>query len=622
MKDLKTQSSNWISFLRQYGPIPRNENMYDEFIRRSAKRSGVNPLQFEHPATERVLEAIKGLQPTSVILTGTAGDGKTHLCRRVWEAIGGDLETWQSPNPYLTIQLGETLKRLHIIRDLSAWVPERGMSWSLEKSELLLQFSKSLFETSNTDIYLIAANDGQLIETWRRLEPSHYISRVQEVLEILLVEDRQEISGVNLKFFNLSRHHSADLLQRALECFLNASGWDFCYSLEAKQGEFFGPDCPVKYNLELLKTPLVQARLRALFSLCDYNQQHLPIRQILLLLVNAVLGHADVKDQLIRVGDVPHLISSNTVARSNLYNNIFGGNLLEVRRESILIFEALNRFGIGHETSNRTDNILIFGNLDDIWKSYFDFYMASDKFYGADITYLAAQKQYIEGTDEDEERSVRFLKLLVNQRRGLFFKIPPNEIEDMGLWDLTVFKFAGEYLDRVIDVLLKKQKINRVILSRLVKGLNRVFTGMLVSDDRELLLATSLALSQGKVSHLLEERISVEARRGEQVDIILEEGASVPSLKVSYNREIYCNFPLYLTRYEFLSRVAEGALPSSFSKECYEDVLAFKSQLLSALVDRRAKDREEHNEEALAFQLLDVEENGKITVQDLVVREM
>jgi hypothetical protein len=43
---------------------------------------------------------------------------------------------------------------------------------------------------------------------------------------------------------------------------------------------------------------------------------------------------------------------------------------------------------------------------------------------------------------------------------------------------------------------------------------------------------------------------------------------------------------LWLVRYEFLSRVAQGALPSSFSKECNEDVLAFKSQVLSQFYKR------------------------------------
>jgi hypothetical protein len=48
-------------------------------------------------------------------------------------------------------------------------------------------------------------------------------------------------------------------------------------------------------------------------------------------------------------------------------------------------------------------------------------------------------------------------------------------------------------------------------------------------------------------------------------------------------------FDLTLIRSEFLSRIAlEGALPASFSKECYEDLLAFKSKLLGAYATRQA----------------------------------
>ncbi|MEQ1859300.1 MAG: hypothetical protein ABMA13_05145 [Chthoniobacteraceae bacterium] len=41
-------------------------------------------------------------------------------------------------------------------------------------------------------------------------------------------------------------------------------------------------------------------------------------------------------------------------------------NLSEIRRQSITIFDYLERFQIGYETSNRVDNILIFGEGDDL----------------------------------------------------------------------------------------------------------------------------------------------------------------------------------------------------------------------------------------------------------------
>ena len=195
----------------------------------------------------------------------------------------------------------------------------------------------------------------------------------------------------------------------------------------------------------------------------------------------------------------------------------------------------------------------------------------------------AAKREYIEGADESGERTQIFLDMLVNQRRGLFFKIPPEAEEELNLWELTVFKFAGEYLGSVVEVLRKNQTVKRPILSRLVKGLNRVFTGMFINSDRELYLATSGNYSQAKVSRILIERVSVDPSKGEKIVMRFDPSNSRVLLSVYFTPEVFVDFNLTLIRYEFLSRIAsEGALPASFSKECYEDLLAFKSQLIAA----------------------------------------
>jgi hypothetical protein len=70
------------------------------------------------------------------------------------------------------------------------------------------------------------------------------------------------------------------------------------------------------------------------------------------------------------------------------------------------------------------------------------------------------------------------------------------------------------------------------------------------------------------------------------------------------------DFNLTLIRYEFLSRIAiEGALPASFSKECYEDLLALKSQLISAFDKRQSKEEVENNS-AISLTLLTLTEQG------------
>jgi hypothetical protein len=600
---------NWLSFLCHYGPVPRNDNMYDETIQRSARRLRIAPIEFEHPMAAQIVNRFDQTttDPVSVILTGTAGDGKTHLCRQVWKALKGSDDEWASDSPYLTLKWYYPKDReawpesrdprlyrevkIHFIRDLSGWAPQQGAEWEPEKEQLLQRFCHSLFNPDADEIFLIAANDGQLVESWRRLNETSDVKRARQVFEDLLVEDRQEQPGVRLKFFNLSRASSAELFDRAIQAFLNHPGWQELEQGVYGENDVFGPKCPIRHNYELLVTPLVQARLRSLLELCDYNGLHVPIRQVLLLLTNAVLGHPDVKDHLMVPADVPRIIAAGTVSKASLYNNIFGGNLSDIRRRTITIFDYLERFQIGTETSNRVDNILIFGEGDENLGAYFDRFIAKDDFYGADARFYAAKREYIEGTDESEERAQEFLQMLVSQRRGLFFKIPKQEETELSLWELTVFKFAGEYLDSVLGALKQGGVVKRPILLRLVKGLNRVFTGMLINSDRELYLATSGNYSQAKVSRILVERVSVEPSKGEKVFLRYDASSGRVVLSVYFTPELFTDLNLTLIRYEFLSRIAlEGALPASFSKECYEDLLAFKSQLIAAYIKRQAKE--------------------------------
>src|SRR5258708_980506 len=183
MSDLK-----WLKFLRHYRPVPPDDNMYDETIQRSARKCGIAPIDFEHPYQVRVVNSFNraAADPVSVILTGTAGDGKTHLCRQVWKALRGHDEEWASDSPYLTIKFHYPRDRqawpdsedhslyrsvkIHFIRDLSGWAPQQGAEWEPDKEDLLQKFCRSLFNQEADKIFLIAANDGQLVESCRPLK--------------------------------------------------------------------------------------------------------------------------------------------------------------------------------------------------------------------------------------------------------------------------------------------------------------------------------------------------------------------------------------------------------------------------------------------------------------------
>src|SRR6266478_2338069 len=187
---------NWIRFVRQYGPIARNDNMYDEAIQRAARRGRLQPIKFEHPSEKKVLSLFElSKEPTSVILTGTPGDGKTHLCRLVWQKLSGS--SAQLDEPYVHKEVtysGERRFTIHILKDLSEFAPQSGREWDPAKPELLHRFCRAIFEPDSRDIFLIAANDGQLVESWRRLKDDQNVIRARKLFETLLVENRESTS--------------------------------------------------------------------------------------------------------------------------------------------------------------------------------------------------------------------------------------------------------------------------------------------------------------------------------------------------------------------------------------------------------------------------------------------
>ncbi|RVD44113.1 hypothetical protein EN742_03180 [Mesorhizobium sp. M4A.F.Ca.ET.020.02.1.1] len=597
----------WVRFLRLYGPTPRNENMYDEHIQRSAKRLGVRPIAFEHPVETQILELLRpGTERARcIILTGTAGDGKSRLCGHAWAALGGDEQIWSTDEVYyeMSAVIAGRVRIVGIIRDLTKLSKDGPFGTYPEKHSLLAAVNKAMFEEDPDRVFIVAANDGQLMETWRKLPASAESARAYVLLENLLVEEPDPASG-GVAFFNLSAIPCATLLDLSLDALLSHEGWQAAYN-EATDIGFFSLNCPIRRNYEILRQPLFQSRLRALFELLDHSGLHTPIRRVLLLLANALLGHPGVKDRLMMPSDIDELQVSNTLHLSDIHDNVFGQNLSPARRESLEIMEFLSRFGIGHETTNRIDNILLFGAEDEVLRGYFTMLVEE----GTPPRKLAelrtTRASYLECPESDLDGGHPFLASLVAQRRAMFFRIPEELAEDLRLWDLSVFSRAGEYLVDVVQPLAQGVRVNRRILSRLVNGLNRVFTGMLVSTERELLLATNLSYSGSGVSQLLEERISVAPKRQERVEIALE--GRMPSLIVHLDDTIRCRLSLNLVRYEFLMRVASGALPGSFSRECHEDILAFKSSILVALGSLRPPDERGD----LVFKLLTLNAAGE-----------
>jgi hypothetical protein len=598
-------NNRWIRFLRNYGPIPTNDNMYDETIRHALRKYKIEPLVLPAPALDALKENFGSPAPVSIIVTGTAGDGKTYRCREVWLSLGGEEAQWLDGRKQQS--LTRYGREIVFIKDLSELL-------STESTPLLTDMAEQVALDDPQRIYLVAANHGQLLEKLKLAADNPAVAHMANAVEEMLFRKGAADHGLRLELRDISRERASLLIDHVTNAVVNHPGWEGCTACPIRAS---GKTCPIWENRSRLQNDDLRTRLRFLIEILAQNGVHLPVRQLLLLVTNALLGHPDARDALMACSDVARIVAAGNEAGGNVYRNIFGENLPPRRAAQTDAFRKLGAFGIGGETSNSLDELLVYGADDPKLKVKYEETVVNDSVYGATPTYARAQQAYLESYDEEARR--RFLEMLRAQRQRLFFTLPQRYRAD--LWHLTVFRHAGRFLQAVLQV-HEKKKLDRDIVPLLVRGLNRISTGVLVQNHDELILATSGSVSQSKLSPLLDEMISVPKQHGQEVTLVpIEDFKIAIRVKVSPGGDPGpIELPLTPTRFEFLGRVAEGALPSSFSLECQEDLLAFKAKLLAATARRRQLDDDDAESAGeIALRFIEVSAEGAATPRRVTV---
>ncbi|MGI4796552.1 MAG: hypothetical protein ACRYG8_21325 [Janthinobacterium lividum] len=586
--------------------------MYDESIQRALRRHKIKPIMLPAPLVQDLLANFSGAVPASQILTGTAGDGKTYHCREIWLELGGSLAAWNEGHKIQTLQLAG--RKLVVVKDLSELRED-------ESADLIQAFARDVGDPQAATVYLFAANHGQLLEKLKSATQTAELKRLSQSVEELLVTGTNPEPSVMLGLHDLSRAPAAKMTMKIIEAMTEHEGWSDCEGCPANAEQL---SCPILENRRRLMSAEAddpfKERLGALIELSERNGSHFPVRQLLALVANSLLGHPDARDGLMTCADVPTIQQDGKVDQASVYRNIFGENLKPSKAEKTDLFKKLNMFGIGGETSNRVDNMLVYGADDPAYVDDYATLVLSDPIYGATPAYAAAQRAYLEA-DEGTDRN-HFLAAIRSQRQRIFFTMPEALVSSYELWDLTVFRYAGRYLE-VAAKIVGNQAAPRTALTMIVRGLNRIFTGMLVQNQDDLVLATSGSYSQSKRSPLLDELISVPRQGGEEVSIIPNDGGGFAvSVKLVRGSEIEpVTLALSPTRFEFLGRVAEGALPSSFSLECHEDLLAFKARLLRATENRRKLDGDdEQTDGEIVLRFIDLNGDGRAVPHRVIVR--
>lgn len=603
-------SSSWIRFLRSYGPTPNNLNLFDEYVTGALSRAKVQPITLTSPHLEEMLQRATSGVLGSILIAGTAGDGKTYHCRSLWMSLGGTAKAWSGPDLIKTLDLANSRNAV-FVKDLS--------ELNDEQSDTVLDLlERSVLGEENTKFAVIATNHGQILERLRDLGiRQHRVHPLRKPIQeaFLLSSSLPERLGL----YDLSRTAHRQSLEEVISAVASHPEWENCKHCALQAEERI---CPIFENRNRLMGSVngvrFADRLGDLVEISRQNGWHLPVRDLLALVSNIILGHPDAKEDLMSCSEVGRIQSAGTVEKGSIYDNAFGVNLPPRRAMDRSVFKAFSTFGIGEETSNGSDGLLVYGADDTKLSETFQKFVGSDHVYGATAAYLAAQQHYLEG---DEAARIDggqegFLSHLATQRRRLFFTLPENK-PDYHYWGMTALNYAGEYLE-LAETLLTRKAISETVRDRLARGLNRVMTGLLLENSDRIFVASSGGFTQSRISVLCDTQMTARRQGGLGMAIKPDPQTDRPTLDIILGHApgAGAQFTLSPVRFEFLCRVAEGALPGSFSNECLEDLLAFKAKLLRKAERLRllpiADDDEEGSAEegALTLNFIEIEKDG------------
>lgn len=569
----------FFKLLAAYAPTSQNKASYDEHVTKYAKKLGVDEINIDNGLFTKLYSSFIG-EPKSMIISGSAGDGKTYLLRKLYEKLNSDVSTWNSYIPELDFDK----YKINFIKDFTEIE-------QVDKENVLDGLYNAIYENSNI-LYFIAANDGILTDTLRDYldEKPHFSKLLNNIEEHI----EQHITNDGLILLDLSQTSSSKNFELLLNEILN-----YCDEYENNCPSLTNEEifCPIHSNINLLKEKNIQQQLINVIRTCDLNYNHITLRKLFMLIANTILGYKGDKKIFNSCEEaIEYFKVSNLRTDASIYNNIFGENLPKSKREKSP-FKELRELRIGFETTNNIDSFLLFGDIknENLYNKELD-----NPFINLNI-FKNKKINYLNGSDDESSDSINDIQeFLIFFRRQLFFNLSNQlKLEDIEInrSELIAYKHADKFYNEVVLSLKDGKSPQKSIIKELALGLNRVFLGELISKDANdrLYIATSLTGTMSKLSsEIIDEIVFNKKSSNEGLNLELINGFDDEYCKVNliiqYGGEDIANLELDLHMFEFLCRISDGILPTSFSVEYYERVLTFKSQIVNHILSEEEID--------------------------------
>ncbi|MFJ8236356.1 hypothetical protein ACIQ34_11480 [Ureibacillus sp. NPDC094379] len=299
----------------------------------SSNDNAIAESQFTNPFYEKIrverkigthlIEKINE-NPSFIILTGHAGDGKTSLLHQILRKVGAIEAGAQLNEEGITINK-ENNQNLYYVKDMSELVTDRQRK-CIEKGKEIVNSGGSTIIVSNT---------GPLIESFRQYFENTLFNLNDIEMEILKLMDENSfkegmVGDLKILVINLALLDNTEIVPVLIDKLLNEELW--ADSNRCSLGEL----CPIYNNYKTLKLHQNQFRNFAMHFyrwLAD-NDKRLTIRQILSHLSYSITGNLECEKI--------NVINRQTILFNYHVSNLFFGYVGLFANNDALKIKAIN----------------------------------------------------------------------------------------------------------------------------------------------------------------------------------------------------------------------------------------------------------------------------------------
>ncbi|MFC7370746.1 hypothetical protein ACFQPF_03555 [Fictibacillus iocasae] len=529
-------TNDFVYYLDQFNVIsPNHAKIYDEYTNTNERFTFTIQTK-----VEEYLESIFEKNPHSVILSGNAGDGKTRLCRQIYNSLSNEKLLEWPESGIIELEFGKGT--LRIVKDLSEL-----------KDEIIYRELSDLNRGiqnnhSNKIFYLIAANEGKL---------SKFLSQYEE-LEALreMVKNRfqsYENNDNRLTVINLLDVTSSVYVEKVLNEWNKEENWNICEECPMNKR------CIIYHNHKKSSDNKVQKSIVNQYRILDYLDTHITMREMLIHNSYVLTGGYTCRD----IYDADYRELEEQTKRV-YYQNFFGHDVIHEAFSEMKAMKVFKSIDPGVYSHSVVDDFIINGDisgnveLEKIHKEIFN--NAIDLQFGFFLKQLKLYRDHNKTSDHG-----LITKWIPQLRRKLFFEL--NDTEQINVKTLLPFEYVTEY-EQLFDDKQKQKHLKK----ELANGLNRSFSKKLVENKKNAeLISTSENLLIHEVFKVKEIRFEQEEERND-LD-------RIPSnFRVIINSSLV--LPINLFLFEFLMRVNGGSTFNILQQEVEILIDTFKNELI------------------------------------------